>query len=69
MNVVARIEITFTEDGKLSVNMQVSDKILALGMLEMAKQGLTAEPKKPAGKASPVLLARGNLPPQRNGGG
>lgn len=65
-----------TTDGQVHLRAQgtaASSKVIALGLLEMAKTGIAAQGEAPPVSEpapSPILLARGVLPPsapQRNG--
>ena len=57
----AQLTITLTEDGRIGLQCNIDNKVMALGLLEMARAMLLQQgQQQPA--ASPILVARGGLP-------
>lgn len=63
MKLAAQITLTLTEDGQINVKAvgpSSDNKVVLLGLLEVAKVGFLNPPQE--APASPLLVARGSLP-------
>ena len=62
MTILAELKITLSENGQVSINGPLEDKILCLGLLEMAKRIVHEYKHSPIAK--PTLIMPQNLKDQ-----
>lgn len=68
MNDLARITVSLRDDGQVALHVQGADKAQLLGLLVLAQQMILGNGQPAEPRPTPILLARGGLPPMANGG-